>query len=387
MTRDYPRNYENIGRYFCRNSITIDTRKNDLAAFLASHIAATVDPLFDGLPECNLYVSGSLGRGEPCFNLSGSRPALCSDVDFVAVGFADRPPLAPLEARLSELFPEIRDTLYFLPAESIGKLFSASAVDMTKGMARPIFERFTLPVPPVPAIGIAEMLEVVIYQVAGLLSSTGAGQEVCGIHFWQLAPEYQALKAMVDLMRALAVWAGGDATMASAFALRREPIFAKIFKGATVEIAAEVRESWQGYSPFDLDHTSSCLRRLLRALLPSHAPDLAALVDSYRAALYCERNILHVFPVAVLIEGLLPSASERDARLLRAMRRSVYDDLRFLGLAPAQLGAHDRLSGNPDLKSAYISEMIRRKDRGGAIWHWRPAGGDQRCERRPAYTH
>lgn len=365
------------GAFFCRNALTLSkTERMRLTGVIDRHVADVTVLVGADKISCNLYISGSLARGEPCVEITRGEVRLHSDVDWVLVGELPPPPLGAIEKCLNARFPAMRDTLYFLPASNISRLFSASACDLMQGMTWPLAQSFELDAPVLPRIGAAEMMEVVVYQIAGALSADQPAQTVRDVSFWSSGPAYQRLKAVVDMMRAMAVVAGGRATLSEAWRLRDHARMRQVFDACDIWSAASEREAWVGTTAFTTEDLARWLRKLLVALLPAPIVSLPALIESYRARLYRDASVLHLYPLLVLIEGTWATASDREFPVLSALHSDITNNLLEL-VEAGEIGAASNfpVAANHRLKSAYISDMITRKDCGGAIWHWAEAGG------------
>lgn len=341
--------------FYLRNTINLsDAEKQNADTMIWNHILAAAEMIKNQVEGQNLYVSGSLARGEPSFSNEGPRGfSLASDIDFVLVGNRRPADLGSIEENLNTNFVDFRDTLYWLPAGMIQNLYSASALDLITGMKRPVFLEFDLPLPKTFSITLAEMLEVVVYQVAGSLgSSTAKVQSNEGYRFWDQSPNYQLMKTVSDTMRALSVHLGGRPTLQSAWLLKDRNDFQSVFGAKGVERLVQARENWSDQEIYTRDDISNFVRRFLALVLSVEENDLDGIISELKARVYYHPIPLHIFPLRVFEALFKLSHGSMNSSRVNAVDSWL------------QSNFHAE-------RSEYIEHMIRAKDAGGAIWNWR----------------
>ncbi|WP_043266809.1 hypothetical protein [Streptomyces sp. CT34] len=134
----------------------------------------------EGSTDVNVYVSGSLARGEPTVQAEHpDRYRLVSDIDLLAVvqdKAADGHPAHGLETRLRATCPGLDPTVFVAPAARLGALRSFFARDMYVAFDRPLATGFPLAAPPPPPVAAAEQFEVFTHHLAAwLLGPTTEG--------------------------------------------------------------------------------------------------------------------------------------------------------------------------------------------------------------------
>lgn len=131
-----------------------------------------------GLDDVNVYVSGSLARGEPTVAAGGPNAyRLVSDIDLMAVvqgDSTDGHPVGDLEPRLRAACPELDPTVFVAPSAGIGSLRSFFARDLCVAFDRPLVAGFPLAPPAPPQVGEAEQFEVLAHHLAAWLLGPAA---------------------------------------------------------------------------------------------------------------------------------------------------------------------------------------------------------------------
>ncbi|MFE9606858.1 hypothetical protein [Streptomyces hokutonensis] len=130
------------------------------------------------IDDTNIYISGSLARGEPTVcRLSSNGYRLVSDIDLLAVvkeGSTHEHPITGLESHLRRTCPGLKPTVYVVPCSGIGALRSFFARDLSVAFDRPLAETYPLAAPAVPYVGQEEQFEVLIHHLSAWLLGPAA---------------------------------------------------------------------------------------------------------------------------------------------------------------------------------------------------------------------
>ena len=242
---------ESAADYTKRSNFLSLSEKKSINQLVSQHLDQAKDVVLEYLQgqNFNLYVGGSLARGEPSIRYNDQLQELKSDVDMVVVA-KDKPAfdLAELEQILQKRFPQFHDTLCFLSSAAIPKLSFALARDCFEGMQHPLHESFTLTQPSLPPLNYKNILSIVVYQLAGVLfaASNPGGVKIGNLTFWHRNPDYQELKMLLEILRMAAVHFFDDLnpTYQNVFLHRRQQQMQRILPADMIEKQLHHREFW-----------------------------------------------------------------------------------------------------------------------------------------------
>jgi hypothetical protein len=354
--------------YWTRRLVfTPPTSRATLDQLLTEHFEDVRQIILSRRWNSNLYVSGSLARGEPSATVNHNGIILNSDVDFVLVGLKRPHGLGQLEIDLNRDFPEFLDTIYYLPIEVIPRLVSASAADLREGMLRPLIDLGHVAPPAFGGIGVGEMLEVIAYQLAGLYARLPSSLEG-GAAFWSRGEPYQRVKVLTELLRMLAYSGGGQLTLQSALQRRAEPPVSLVFSPEASQQLISVRERGLPEPTLLTERIPQFVLAGLRQLLELPDATAAQVLRVLGHKFYFENTTLHAFPL-ITFACTLWSELEQDCSSPPGLVSNAFEALCREASSTLILdGRAACMAVLRQCRSVYLSHWLGQKDSGGVVW-------------------
>jgi hypothetical protein len=347
---------------------------------LTRHIDHAVTTIVQCLPEANVYLSGSLARGEPAFRHVGDHLAgLQSDLDFVLVGEVTATRLKAVEHQLNASFPGFRDTLYAFTPEQVPRLRSASARDLRLGLCRPLHEICRLePLDPFP-IDPTHALEILVYQLVAALAdrhedahSNETRRDVGGV--WHSDRPYRLHKVAVEALRvatsALRVPFSEALTFRAVYEHRGGPAFRAIAPEARIVALLSERERWTGGTVGWSEALGLMVHRAVAVTLERPRAEPLDALEDIAARVYDLNRPMHTYAVAALTAFYL--AFPRFHHELRGLETMLLARLSDSWPVPTDAGS--LAAAVVALRWEYVRRLMTLKDSGVALWS--KAGGD-----------
>ncbi|MEU3721349.1 hypothetical protein [Streptomyces sp. NPDC031705] len=166
-------------------------------------LAACVKSL--GITDANVYVGGSLARGEPSVTRSSGTWRLFSDLDLLAVveGPAAGHPVHGLAAEMRARQPSFDTTVFVVDAADFAGVRSFIGHDAWPMFEHPVVEGIRLRPPPRPRVGRRERFELFTHQLNSLVlfPHEEGGSPVKPARHHRKFAEIHLLKTLMEAMR------------------------------------------------------------------------------------------------------------------------------------------------------------------------------------------
>lgn len=161
--------------------------------------------------DANLYLGGSLARGEPSVRPGPDGPRLASDLDLIVVTPEDLPAAHPargLDDHLRSRHPGLQVLTLFVRAGDLPRAASLHGLDLWHGLRCPLVCSFEVHRPAAPPrVGLRQRLEVLAHQ-AGLALMTPA--ETSTWYLFRTERAVHRLKLRLESLRCLLPQRGGE---------------------------------------------------------------------------------------------------------------------------------------------------------------------------------
>lgn len=296
-----------LADYAKRSNFLSESDKEFLNKLITQHLHEVKQVIFQYLPEntFNLYVGGSLARGEPSVRYDKGVQGLKSDVDMIVVA-PEKPEfdLSDLEKILQKRFPPFHDTLCFLNSAAIPKLSFALARDCFEGMQYPLHQSYLLTAPTLSPLNYKNILSIVVYQLAGVLfaASNPGGVKVGNLTFWHRNPDYQELKMLLEILRMAAIHFFGalNPTYQSVYLHRHHSQMQSILSEEMIEKHLSYRELWAENRNLPLKFLiPEVLTKTLKMI--TNTSSTLKMIENLVEKIYPDSDLLDVFAASAII--------------------------------------------------------------------------------------
>jgi len=330
------------------------TAKAIVARQIDEHLAGVVAlAASSDISATNLYLSGSLVRGEPSVVIDDDRPRLFSDVDLVAVTALpaeEHDRVRDLAEHANAREPAIETTVFVVAAANLHAVRSMFGRDLVSGLDDPILDSVSIVAPELPALGITERMENLVHQVGGVVYFDESGLLAgTGRHF-RPTLAYHEHKLALDCLRCSTPTPEGEPARFSD-ALAWDPHPSGLHRDVVAELVAS-REVFTPGLPRSLDLATLVVGAITSILAGSHGSSVMdaveLVVDRYQGT----TDVMNGYQLATLLVYLLPlvpvidraSALDLLARTWHEMER---DEL---------VGAQDAVEQLANLDRSLIAE-------------------------------
>lgn len=188
--------------YTNRSIFLTESEKKKINFELSIFFNEVLEEILKINPKCNLYLSGSLARGEPSIKTDNNSIYLLSDIDFVIVNKDefDNSKFKMITEIINKKFPKFQSSFVVINESDLKSLKSFFARDLSLSFDNSIFEGFKIDVFPSYIIDQENYIEALTTQIASFILHPYFTEDKSYNVFFR-SVEYHWMKSILECLR------------------------------------------------------------------------------------------------------------------------------------------------------------------------------------------